>query len=524
MPYGRLVFHRPRIKLYFPVGIFKNACYNEGVPYRENFLMQGQIRSFMKHLFRSFALLLCILLLVYPFSVCRQTRGAESGLVAAFSPYYTTHASAQDEFGTEQYAEGKNGLLYYAVFRPDTGNDNIDAVLSRFLSGLITDFSARADAAGRSMQLDLDYLSATAGSFVGSVRFYGFSHTLGKPEEKAPVSYAFVFDRQTGLPLALNDIFTADGIETLKTMLCASLSATGQEVSPAALTDTVLQNALLLTGKETVFIFSADSLFTGSALIEANFSFEELAGTFTDPFERLAADLLPAALPSTQPDVSTQPDTSTQPDASTQPQTGSPKIALTFDDGPSKTVTPKLLALLERYGVHASFCIVGNRIAGKEDIVRAIVAGGNDIVNHTWEHINLMEVTPEEAKESLQKTNQTVYDLTGYTIRLVRPPYGHANQSVQQTCAELDLSLIRWSIDSEDWKSHDAQSIFDICSSQAADGYIILCHDLYDSTYEAMELLIPYLLEQGYDLVTLSELFESAGVTPVAGEVYRFIP
>lgn len=196
------------------------------------------------------------------------------------------------------------------------------------------------------------------------------------------------------------------------------------------------------------------------------------------------------------------------------PEAEKPVVALTFDDGPSKEITPKLVELLEEYGVTATFCVVGNRLEKNMDIGTAIYESGSELVGHSWSHPYLTKLSVDGIKAQLNDTNALIEEITGSPSSFYRPPYGGVNKRVRSVSEELEMSLLMWSVDPQDWRTRDAESIYNHVLEYVTDGSIILCHDLYESTYEAMEMLIPELLEQGYRFVTVSELFEESDIKP----------
>lgn len=196
-----------------------------------------------------------------------------------------------------------------------------------------------------------------------------------------------------------------------------------------------------------------------------------------------------------------------------------PMVALTFDDGPSET-TPKILALLDQYGGRATFFVVGNRLANYNDILVQIAEQGSEIGCHTWSHKKLTELSDSEIERQLTKTTESVRQRTGQQQVLMRPPYGSHNANVRAVSRKLGLAVIFWSIDTEDWRTRSASATYDVIMQNVKSGSIILCHDLHEATGEAMERVIPALVQQGYQLVTVSELlsFLPEGMQP--GRVY----
>lgn len=196
-----------------------------------------------------------------------------------------------------------------------------------------------------------------------------------------------------------------------------------------------------------------------------------------------------------------------------------PMIALTFDDGPSKNTT-HILDLLRFYNSRATFFVVGNRVSTYASTAQRAAADGNEIGNHTWEHAKLTALTPEQIAEQLTLTTQAVQQYTGATCAAVRPTGGACNDTVKTVAGQLGYILVNWSVDTEDWKTRDADATYNAVMAGAQDGAIVLCHDLYESTAAAMDRVIPELIAQGYQLVTVSELLSYREGGAVPGTLY----
>ncbi|MDR1912896.1 MAG: polysaccharide deacetylase family protein [Clostridiales bacterium] len=221
--------------------------------------------------------------------------------------------------------------------------------------------------------------------------------------------------------------------------------------------------------------------------------------------------------PGSIPDLpGTPPATASQP---TSADDGRKKIALTFDDGPSE-VTPHILELLDANSAKATFCVVGSRISTYRDIMNAVAEQGSEIIGHSWNHKEFSKLSEAEIKEQLVNTNDAIFNTVGYYPKLYRPPYGSANAFVKEVSAGLGLSLINWSVDTSDWKTRNANSVYDAVMSGAKDGAVVLCHDIYATTGQAMERVIPQLISDGYALVTVSELFGFDQTPPEPGTLY----
>lgn len=201
-----------------------------------------------------------------------------------------------------------------------------------------------------------------------------------------------------------------------------------------------------------------------------------------------------------------------------------PMVALTYDDGPSASATPRILARLEEYGARATFFMVGKQAERNMDIVKQMVELGCEVANHTYDHTLMTKVPPEELASQLARTNQVVSDASGISPILMRPCGGARSDAGMNVVGAISMPAVLWSIDTLDWKTRDAQNTINTVLDNVKDGDIILMHDLYDATAEASQTIIPELINRGYQLVTVSELASyRGGMLP--GRTYsRFRP
>lgn len=194
-------------------------------------------------------------------------------------------------------------------------------------------------------------------------------------------------------------------------------------------------------------------------------------------------------------------------------------VCVTYDDGPS-IYTPKILDILEKYNAKATFFVVGNRIDTYKKHTKRAAKMGCEIGNHTWTHGTLYKssTAPSEVTSELGKCNDKIYEVTGKKCVLYRPCGGGVTDTIRNNCG---LPMILWSIDTLDWKSKNSQSVQNEVYGHVKDGDIILMHDLYSSTAAASEYIIPYLVDQGFQLVTVSEMADCKGVNLKNGTVYN---
>lgn len=196
-----------------------------------------------------------------------------------------------------------------------------------------------------------------------------------------------------------------------------------------------------------------------------------------------------------------------------------PMVALTFDDGPSG-VTSRILDSLEANGARATFYMVGNRMNSYQSTIQRMQALGCELGSHTWNHAYLTRLSAEGIHGNLNQFDSTLQAITGTRSATMRPPGGFVNGAVQSALASYGQPAIMWSIDTLDWKTRNAQSTINSVLNKVQDGDIILMHDLYGATADAAAVLIPELINRGYQLVTISELASCrGGMQP--GQVYH---
>lgn len=181
-------------------------------------------------------------------------------------------------------------------------------------------------------------------------------------------------------------------------------------------------------------------------------------------------------------------------------------VALTFDDGPSSKVTPRILQTLEQHDAKATFFMLGNRVEMYPTIAAQVAAEGHEIANHTFSHPNLKKLSHKEMTEEIEKTNKLIEISTGVTPTLFRPPYGIYSQDILNYTASNNYSTILWSVDSLDWKSRNPAAIKKEILSNITNRSIVLMHDLHTATAEALPELLMTLKQEGYEFVTVSEL------------------
>lgn len=180
-----------------------------------------------------------------------------------------------------------------------------------------------------------------------------------------------------------------------------------------------------------------------------------------------------------------------------------PMVALTFDDGPDRVYTAKLLDGLAERGVKATFFLVGENIEGNEDLVQRMDKEGHIIGNHTYSHIMLSKEKMEVDFEEIEQTNQKIYEVTGKIPTYIRAPFGARNRELEK---EIDMEMILWDVDPEDWKYQNKKRIVNHVMKHVKDNDIVLLHDIFDTSVEAVLEIIDRLQADGWQFVTVDDL------------------
>ncbi|MDF1657268.1 MAG: polysaccharide deacetylase family protein [Verrucomicrobiales bacterium] len=188
-------------------------------------------------------------------------------------------------------------------------------------------------------------------------------------------------------------------------------------------------------------------------------------------------------------------------------QTSEKVIAITFDDGPHGVNTPRLLDMLKKRNVKATFYVVGNMVKYNPQLLRRMIAEGHEIGNHTVTHGTLSKMSDTALRKELQDAHDMIVKETGIAPRSMRPPGGAIkNDQKKLMLKEFGYPTILWSVDPEDWKKPGASVVTSRLVNGAKPGGILLVHDLNASTVDAMPSTLDQLLAQGYRFVTVTEL------------------
>lgn len=394
---------------------------------------------------------------------------------------------------------------------PETELDALNQAIETWIADTVSYFeyeSADTIDMDDSAELTIDYDSYLTGNIV-SIKFSGL---YDKPYLAHPIDIVATFhaDVSTGKMISLDDILTSDGRELLQNMVIkdAQLEA---EIVDEYLLDLWTLNS---DGLE-IILERGDYLPMSAGTVKLLYSYDDLKDILLLPVENESDIPETEELPETELTENTennQPVTTIDPDK--------PMVALTFDDGPSKH-TARLLDIFATYGGKGTFFVVGNLIDNRADTVKRMADEGHEVAGHSWSHRQLTKLTPSELTDQIMTTRAKIYEVTGVDSTVIRPPYGAFNSEVKEVCANLGIVMVNWSVDTLDWKNKNADMVYNAIMKDVKDGAIILCHDLHSTTVDAMERVIPDLIEQGYQLVTVSELLSYGDEDICAGNVYN---
>ena len=182
------------------------------------------------------------------------------------------------------------------------------------------------------------------------------------------------------------------------------------------------------------------------------------------------------------------------------------KVALTFDAAWGADKTLKILEILEKYDVKATFFLVGFWLDKYPEETKAIAESGCEIGNHSNNHLQMSKLSEEKITEELNYVNEKVYQLTGKKPTYFRPPFGDYDNELIDTAEKLGLTTIQWSVDSLDWKGLSATEITSRVVKNVQNGSIVLFHNNSDNILEALPLVLANLINRGYEPVCMSEL------------------
>ena len=197
-------------------------------------------------------------------------------------------------------------------------------------------------------------------------------------------------------------------------------------------------------------------------------------------------------------------------------------VAMTFDDGPHPSLTPKLLDILKARNIKCTFFVIGKQVKMYPNIIRRMIEEGHEVANHTWTHASLTSRSDAQIRSELQQSEDALVAVANYRPHLIRPPYGAINTRIKQLMfSEFGYSTIMWSVDPQDWRRPGVSVVTSRLVNGAHPGAIMLAHDIHPPTIEAMPGMFDQLLAKGYQFVTVSQLMNMEKANMPVGVVIR---
>lgn len=446
---------------------------------------------------------------------------AQDSFVASAQEYFTQQKSSQTAGEPQQIISDQNPLPY-AVEYPVIGTESVDAKIKEAATQLVTDYQnryadAQAAAAEVSRPKQAAYLTVSYTSFLTEDQLYNvvFVENYGEADSETSFTnyHIYVYDLNTGEAFTWENLFRPSYKEKAETYVTSYFTAdegTANRVyggTEGLSAERGWYDSFAVSDSDIVFYFDKYSILPASCGAPMVIVPRDVfSGSYlTDPEEVIVEE------------TPEQP----QADASRSIDPSKPMVALTFDDGPSTGATNRILDTLEKYGAVATFFDVGYRVESYPEVTQREKALGCEIGSHSYDHKDFTTLTAAQIQADHNKTNAVFQKAIGETPTLFRPPYGSTNATVQQNSP---YAIVTWSVDTLDWKSRNADSILAAIQKEGnLDGKVILMHGIYDSTADAVEKLVPSLLEQGYQLVTVSEMIQyHIGEAPAQGKVYGY--
>lgn len=364
---------------------------------------------------------------------------------------------------------------------------------------------------GSPAELTAEYDSYLVDNKWISVKITGL---FDKPFNAHPISLIATFhaNAETGELFTLDDLLTENGRELLQSKVIEDANITENEVD-----EHLLDLWTLNSGGLEIVLEQGAYLSMSEGIVTLSYSYDNLTDILIS-FDETVPEITESEIQETETPEEIIIDADAQPEETVTPD--KPMVALTFDDGPSKH-TDRLLNIFEQHGGKGTFFVVGNILDSRPETLQRMAADGHEIAGHSWNHRQLTKLSSSELTDQLMSTRAKIYELTGVDSTVIRPPYGSYDNTVKNVCAYLGIVIVNWSVDTLDWKYKNPDRIYQTIMNEVKDGDIILCHDLHGTTVDAMERVIPALIAEGYQLVTVTELLSNGDSGITAGSVYN---
>ena len=452
--------------------------------------------------------ILCILLVISILFLTGCTKGESEVKDTLLSDYLNrveSFDSVIHQYGEEESRVLLGEKMVATVLYPETGLEELDVAVKQYIDETIA--TSQVDSADKELlepaELLISYNSFLSENGLVSIELIGsyFNSALAHPVD---ILKTFVADTVNGKLVKIDEVLKYGKRAEIENRLIAEFEI-DRERNPGDLLQcwVIAENSLKIILPRGEFLAMSEG--TKSFAFTKEETAELLKGGSADESvvvnQNQEQETVPVETEKTDIDIT------------------KPMIALTFDDGPSAH-TQRLLDIFKKHGGKGTFFVIGNTLDNRQETLKRIAAEGHEIGNHSWNHRQFTTISTDEVKDQIMMTRAKIFDITGVDCTIVRPPYGACNDEIRALGEEIGVSFVNWSVDTLDWKSKNADAVYNEIIKDAADGHIILCHDLHKTTVDAMEKAIPALIEEGYQLVTDSELLTCRGGEMAVGKMY----
>lgn len=396
------------------------------------------------------------------------------------------------EFGKTTSLTHMGDSISIGILYPETEYDFLDSKISEWAEDLAEEYTEEAKSnKGDSAELFVYYESYAVGESLVSIKMEG---TYFPAYMAHPVDITKTFNADISLKklISIKDIIKENLLDDFRNAV-----RTKAGVNPEDVDERFFDNLVIKKEGLEIVLNRGDYLPMSEGTKTIFLKYDEISEMLNESFD--FKNHKPQTEESTIPVEKEEPTEKIDPNK--------PMLALTFDDGPSAH-TERLLDIFKKHGGKGTFFVVGNLIDSRKNTLIRVANEGHEIGGHSWNHRQLTNLSKSEIKDQIMMTKAKIYDLTGIDSNLVRPPYGDYNEEVKSVGQKTGVAFINWSVDTMDWKSKNADAVYKEVVNNATNGAIILCHDLHKTTVDAMERVIPKLIADGYQLVTVSQLME----------------
>ena len=412
------------------------------------------------------------------------------------------------EFGEPKSYISMDNKVHIGILYPESTFDFLNGEITKWVYKLVDEYNKQVEGVENEefeAELAIAYDSyCMTDSFV-SIKMSGMyiSNTMAHPID---IIKTFNVDLKKGKFINIKDVLKENKQKDFEKLIIDKFN-----VEPEFVDDKLLDLGLLMKDGIEVILKRGDYLPMSDGTKKIFFKYEEIQNYIIDSYDyknfeyKEKEEQEDEKVPTNNKNIKIDPQ--------------KPMLALTFDDGPSAH-TDRLLDIFAKNGGKGTFFVLGNLIDGRKKTLKRIADERHEIGNHSWSHRQLTNLDEKEIKDQIMMTQAIIYDVTGKKCGIMRPPYGSCNDLVKSVGKKIGVAFVNWSIDTLDWKTKNANAIYREIINNASDGAIILCHDLHKTTVDSMEKVVPKLIKDGYQLVTVSQLMSYSKKGFEAGNMY----